>query len=66
LVWWSGAAQQSTDAEQRVAGAAAVPGLLTLDAAAHLVDGGKAQAHDVEGVQDAHCVQQGGPQRREA
>lgn len=36
-----GAAQQPADAVERVAGAAAVPGLLALDAAADVVDGGE-------------------------
>lgn len=53
-----GAAQQSADVIQWVAGAATTPGLLPLDAAAHLVNSGESQAHDVEGVQDTHDVRQ--------
>jgi hypothetical protein len=50
-----GAAQQSADAVERVAGAAAVAGLLLLDAAADLIDGGEPEPHDVESVEHPHC-----------
>jgi hypothetical protein len=47
------AAQHSSDAVERVAGAAAVPEGLLLDAAADLVDGVEAELDDVESVEDA-------------
>jgi hypothetical protein len=44
------AAQQPADAIERIVFASTVAGLLALDAAADLVDGGETQAYDVEGV----------------
>ena len=55
-----GAAQQPADPVERVLAAAAVPEVLALDAAAHIVDGGESEAHHVEGVQDPHGVWQRG------
>ncbi len=37
---------------------AAVSGVLALDAAAHLVDGGEPEPYDMEGVKDPHGVRQ--------
>jgi hypothetical protein len=51
-----GAAQQPADAVERVVAAAAVPGVLALDAAADIVDGGEAEAHHVESIQYSHGV----------
>jgi hypothetical protein len=48
--WCSWAAQQPADAVERVVAASAVPGVLALDAAADIVDGGEAEAHHVEGI----------------
>lgn len=56
-------AQQPADSVERVVTAAAVPGLLALDAASHVVDGGEAQAHDVEAVQHPHRATEHGAQR---
>ena len=55
-------AQQPADAVQRVAGAAAVAGLLVLDTTADRVDGGEAESGDVEGIQHAHRVAEHGAQ----
>ena len=52
------AAQHPADAVERVAGAAAVPGLGLLDAAADVIDGGQGEAHDVERVEHPHRVGQ--------
>lgn len=57
------AAQQPADAVERVAGAAAVPELLLLDAAADVVDGSETEPHDVERIQHPHRVGQRGAQR---
>jgi len=48
------AAQEAADPVERVAGAAAVPGLFTLDAVADVVDGGEPEPHDVEPVEHPH------------
>ena len=57
------AAQQPADAVKRVARAAAVAGLLALDAAADVIDGGEAEADHVERVEHPHRVRQAGTQR---
>jgi hypothetical protein len=48
------AAQEAADAVERIAAEAAMPGRVVLDAAAHIVHGGQAQAHDLERVESSH------------
>jgi hypothetical protein len=55
-------AQQPADAVERVVAAAAVPGVLALDAPAYLVHGGEGEPHDVEGIEHPYRVGQRGAQ----
>jgi len=48
--------QQGADAVEGVAGTAAVPGGVLLDASADVVQGGGAEGDDVQGVQDGGGV----------
>jgi hypothetical protein len=57
------AAQHPADAVERVARAAPVAGLLALDAAADVIDGGEAEAYLVERVEHPQRVRQAGTQR---
>jgi len=57
------AAQQPADAEQRVAGAASMAGLLALDARGYVVHGGESRAGDVAGIQHPYRVRQGRAKR---
>ncbi len=52
------AAQYPADAIQRVTGAAAVPGLGLLNPAAHVIQGGQGQAHNVERIEHPHRARQ--------
>jgi hypothetical protein len=58
-----GAAQQSADAIERVAGATAVAGLLALDTLAYLVNNSEPQPHDVERVEHSGGAGQRSAQR---
>ena len=57
------AAQQAADAVERVAIAAAVAQGVLLDAPAHVVHGGQAQAHDMERVEHPHRIRKLAAQR---
>jgi hypothetical protein len=54
------AARHPADPVQRVVAAAPKPAGLLLHPAAHVVDGGKPEPHDVEGIQYPHRVGQTG------
>jgi hypothetical protein len=56
-------AQQPADAIERVVAAAAVPGVLALNASADIVNGSEDQPYDVEGIEYPDRVGQRGPQR---
>ena len=58
-----GAAQQSADAIERVAGATAVAGLLALDTLAYLVNNSEPQPHDGQRVEHSGGAGQRSAQR---